>query len=221
MAGQEREHGWFRAKKDNDMHVKAPIRIDRVDLEERESHLKEFIRAAMACGASGNRSVHLLARSPDCLAARTLFAMSAELAAAGFSAEIVFAAGATVTAGEAWNLSFDPTFNHETRLLRDARFLDGHEQIVCGAAHVWFGDSMRREADKRDAFSSFIADNAETCARARRTFARIWGAAEPVYTHADPRRTTTGAGAAGASIGAGMSAGAGATLGAWRPTDQH
>jgi hypothetical protein len=180
------------AKRNQNMTDKAPVRVDRLDIEEREEQLKEFIRSAMARDAGASRPLVLLAKSPEVMVARAVFALSAELAAAGVTAEIIFAAGSSAMAGESWDLTFDPAFEHETRLLRDPRYLDGHEQLVCGAGHVWFGDCMRRDADKRDAFCKFIRDDAEMAARGRRTFAALWSAAEQIYRHVNvtPRRLT-------------------------------
>ena len=165
------------------MQFKAPIRPMAADREDREHKLREFVQVGVAEAGAAGEPILLVARCPDSLSTRLLFALSAELAASGVAARIVFAGAPLVATGEAWNLSFDPAFRHEIRLLRDPRYLDGHEQMVVGTSSVWFGDSMRREMDKRDAFSSFIAGNPETAGRARVTFERLWTAAEPLYQH--------------------------------------
>lgn len=202
------------------MQDKAPVRMDRLDLEEREEQLREFVRSALTGASATSGSLLLLAKSPESMVARVVFSLSSELAAAGIAAEVVYAAGATVAPGDSWSMSFDPAFTHETRMLRDPRYLDGHEQLICGGAHTWYGDCMRREADKRDAFSAFFRGNTDVTSRGRRTFQAIWGLAERIYTHVampavmQPPETTESA--SGPVIPA-----ASETLEVWRPALQH
>ena len=203
------------------MHVKTPVYCDKAYVEAKEQQLREFLRTGALSGNGADRSVLLLVRSPECLVARTLCSVSKALAQAGYSAKIIFAAGCTAGTGDTWSLAFDPAFFHETRILRDNRYLDGHEQLVCGSDHVWFGDSMRREPDKRDAYSSFIPSNTEMTSRARSTFARIWEAGEPVCSRdqsAVPSATDEVAEAIAATS---LAAEITATLTEWTPTDRH
>lgn len=165
------------------MQIKAPARTDNREREDREQQLKEFMRAALEAVKSGPGEILLVARAPESLAAKALFAISDECASRSIRARIVFAGGALVKTGEAWHLSFDPAFRHEIRLLHDARFLDGHEQLVLGATAQWFGDSMRREPDKRDALALYKQADHEGASRSRATFERLWALAIPVYAH--------------------------------------
>ena len=124
-----------------------------------------------------------MARAPESVAAKALFAVSEQLAKHRITARIVLAGGAVVKSGDSWHLSFDPGFRHEIRILHDVRFLDGHEQLVLGCNSQWFGDSMRREPDKRDAFTMFLNDDQVAAGRSRATFDRLWALAEAVYVH--------------------------------------
>ena len=54
------------------------------------------------------------------------------------------------------------------------RLIDAHEQLVMGDLWCWYGDSMRRDPRKRDAFASFSAGNAELARLAWLSFNRIW-----------------------------------------------
>jgi hypothetical protein len=193
--------------------------MDKLDQEGREEQLREFVRSALARQAAAKGALVLLAKAPNSAVARALFSLSTELASVGISAEIVFASGSTVMAGDTWNLSFDPTFAHETRLLRDHRYLDGHEQLIFGH-HTWFGECMRREADKRDAYSAFVRDNAEMAARGRRTFAALWASAERIYTHVAIERLALAPALPVKHDAPPMPAVADA-LEAWRPALQH
>lgn len=164
------------------MRLKAPLNPVMAELD-REQQLRDFIRSALEAMESGPAEILLLARAPESLAAKVLFSLSEELSCHQVSGRVIFAGGALVQTGEAWHLRFDPEFSHEISLLRDARFLDGHEQLVIGNVSLWFGDSMRREPDKRDAFASYRSGDALAVERARTTFDRIWALAEPVYVH--------------------------------------
>ena len=165
------------------MRLKSPIRNEATEREEREEQLRDFIKANLDGLREGADSVLLFARAPDSLPARVVFELSQVFAAHNLGARFVFAGAAAATSGDQWRLNFDKAFSHEIRLLRDSRYLDGHEQLVLGGRSVWFGDSMRREPDKRDAFVHFVDGCEPTAARSRATFGRIWHAAVPVYAH--------------------------------------
>ena len=165
------------------MRSKTPPATHRFQPEDRQQRLEDFITTALDdIGGARRDAVLLVARSPESVVARAIFTRSPLLAARGIGARIVFAASQAVVSGETWQMSFDPGFAHEIRLVTNPRFLAAHEQLVIGDGAVWFGDSMRRDPDKRDAFSSFTRDAAETT-RARQTFTRLWTGADPLYVH--------------------------------------
>jgi hypothetical protein len=165
------------------MRSKPSLSNDAFRIESREQRLTAFIANALD-RVAGQRSdgILLVARTPDSCVARAIFELSHVLAERGIGANIVFAASTAIAMGEEWKLQFHPGFSHEIRMITNPRFLAAHEQLVIGTDAVWFGDSMRREPDKRDAFSSFSTVAIET-ARARWTFGRLWSSAEPVYAH--------------------------------------
>lgn len=165
------------------MRPTLPPPHDPQQPDDRQQRLEDFITTALA-GTPGQRPDDLLivARSPASLVARAVFAQSAHLAARAIGARFVFASSPALASGETWQMAFDPGFAHEIRLVANPRFLAAHEQLVIGESAVWYGDSMRRDPDKRDAFSSWSHDAAESL-RARQTFARLWRGAEPLYAH--------------------------------------
>jgi len=153
----------------------ADLRADR------ELQLKEFVESSIASAQScEQRELLLVARSPESLACQVVFGLSATLEKHGITARIVLMAAG---AGEQWSLEFAPGFCHEIRLGTDHRLLDAHEQLVIGAAAIWYGDSMRREPERRDALALFTADNAEAGRRGRLTFDRLWSGCRPLYRH--------------------------------------
>lgn len=59
------------------------------------------------------------------------------------------------------------------RVSRDPRLRDAHEMLLIGGA-VWMGESMRRDPRKCDSYELYSASCAETAARFRRFFDRLW-----------------------------------------------
>jgi hypothetical protein len=164
------------------MRPKTPQLTADDTREERETKLKTFIAAHL--DQTGVEVVSLLARAPSSPSARALQAQSAELAARGIRAEIILAGAATAVADETWSLVFDAALVHEIRIATNPRLLDGHEQLIIGSHTVWYGDSMRRDPAKRDAYERYHLGDAEAARVARWTFARLWSTAQPIYGNA-------------------------------------
>ncbi|MGE3917760.1 MAG: hypothetical protein AB7F78_18865, partial [Hyphomicrobiaceae bacterium] len=137
------------------MRAKTPPFKPLETREERESNIRAFIRDALD-GAVESRddAIALLARAPTSPVVAALLALSDELAERRIGAIIVLAGGATAAENETWSLSFSAKFIHEIRLTSNPRVLDGHEQLIVGDRAVWYGDCMRRDPLKRDAFTS-------------------------------------------------------------------
>lgn len=194
----------------------AELRADR------ELQLKDFIEAGTASlTRETSQSILLIARSPDSAAAAALLAVSGTLAQRGISARIVFI---SAEAGTNWNLSFSPGFCHEVRLGTDFRLLDAHEQLVIGDCAVWFGDSMRREPERRDAFIHFSPANAELARRGRFTFEALWEGCKPLYRHSFQAVAEAAKDIPADAVGETPAAVAGeviATLDAWQPSSRH
>ena len=209
------------------MRLKSPPRNETTEREEREQQLRDFINSNLDSLSQGPDAMLLIARAPDSLPARILFEMSPVLASRRLGAQFAFTGAAVATDGDAWRMQFDPAFIHEIRVLRDPRYLDGHEQLVLGGRSMWFGDSMRREPDKRDAFASFIDGNEAASAHSRATFKRVWVAAKPIYAHGvaphtpAPPAESEAVPAAAAQLAAGMPPGSVETLEAWQVSTRH
>ena len=62
----------------------------------------------------------------------------------------------------------------EFRVLGDPRFGAAHEQLVVGT-HVWTGDCLRRDPNKRDAFEVYHSDDASDPALRRRVRSKNCG----------------------------------------------
>ncbi len=147
-------------------------------LENKEDRIKSFISQCLAAqrhetdddGALGQ--ILLITRSSNSPVARAL----AELATAcrsEYSVRVIFV-GATAE-------SLLSSHEHDISLFADGagfidqpRFLDVHEQLVLGENAVWYGESMRREPNRRDAFEAFYEDCPQTAQSAIRGFNNLW-----------------------------------------------
>ncbi len=207
------------------MRFKSPSSDPCVVVENRDQLFRSFILECLPpTRAADSQPVLLLAQSPGSPVARALFELSGEIAARGYSAHVIFVdKGATGPAGDA-SVRFDVAFAHETR--HAPSVVDGHEQLVLGAGAVWYGDVMRRDPEKRDAFSSFTKANSAIGGRARLTFARLWKTAQPLYQHALPAATPEVvaepcAEVTGNITGIAAQSGVNETLAAWEPPLSH
>ncbi|MFV0295744.1 MAG: hypothetical protein ACK5JT_06450 [Hyphomicrobiaceae bacterium] len=124
----------------------------------------------------------MLATSPSSPVMTALLSLSGMLAERGLGARIVLAGGAIAAANETWNLVFSAGFDHEIRLTTNPRILDGHEQLIIGDRSFWFGDCMRRNPGKIDAFEMYKTDVRDQVRAARNAFGHLWDGAQPVYT---------------------------------------
>lgn len=222
------------------MRAKTPPFRPFETKEERETTIKTFIREALDDATTGREdAIALLARSPSSPVVAALLAVSDELAERRIGAAIVLAGGATAAEDETWSLSFSAKFIHEIRLTSNSRILEGHEQLIVGDRSVWYGDCMRRDPVKRDAFASFLKDDPAAVRSGRFAFGELWRGAQSIYRNAalsalvvtsttaggtqtlsaiaapaaDPAQQLAASGAKGVSVAE--------TLAAWQPLTRH
>ena len=166
------------------MPLKAPTSMHVVKKEEKEQRVREFVRRHLQARAAADApalptAYMLIARSPTSPVVKALVSLSAEIAAAGISVFAVFTKlGSAPNSAEA--TAIDRLCEGCCRSTRDARLLEGHEQLVLDATTAWVGDCMRREPEKRDAYERYAEGCQSTAAWASAAFERIWLAAEPV-----------------------------------------
>lgn len=222
------------------MRAKTPPFKPFETKEERESSIKHFILSSLDDSACGREdALALLARSPTSPVVGALLALSDELGERRIGAHIVLAGGATAREDEIWSLSFSARFVHEIRLTGNPRVLDAHEQLIVGDRSVWFGDCMRRDPMKRDAFASQLMDDCGANRGSRFTFGQLWSGAQSIYRSpavasvvvAPMASAVTGSGADEAGSGACPSDDLATavsqnstlveTLAAWQPLTRH
>jgi hypothetical protein len=168
------------------MQIKVPPSTHRDLLETREQRLAGFLTAAIEDAAGAGLGVTeglilAVARCGESPVARALMALRPSLAAAGYKVRVVFSEEdaqvdqfiAESAAGGAMP---------DVRIVRNPRLRDAHEQIiVCGSA-VWFGDSLRRDINRRDLFEQFLGAAPEAALAAARAFDKLWARTEPHLT---------------------------------------
>lgn len=226
-----------RDERDTSMPPKTPPFRPTETQEERENSIIAFIREALDESTRGrDDAIALLARSPSSPVVKALLTLSDELAERHIGAAIVLAGGATAAEDETWSLSFSARFIHEIRLTSNPRVLDGHEQLIVGDRSVWYGDCMRRDPLKRDAFMTFLPNDIVAARGSRFSFRALWGGAQSIYRNAALNSlVVTAAGVGGvetiaditaAPVEGLQAAGQGATsiaetLAAWQPSTRH
>ena len=139
------------------MRSNTPARMHVIKKEEKEANLKAFIQkdlearkaSGQAAGQTTGKTYRLVARSLESPVARALTSLSHEIAEGGISVRMVLTQssfGGETDVSASTLCGFSPA---ETRIIRDVRFLDAHEQLVVNPTSAWIGDCMRREPSKR------------------------------------------------------------------------
>ncbi len=158
------------------MPLDVSSRPNSATVGEKVAKLSEFIAndldARTLHGLQAAGCYLLIARSPMSPVAQALRANASRLAAANVSVRAIFCEASPDNAQSApFGLP------GECRIVRDARLLDAHEQLVLAPDRAWIGDCMRREPTKRDTYERFAENSTEVATLATRSFERLWHAA--------------------------------------------
>lgn len=159
------------------MRCKTASPMAETTREERIAKLASFISGGVSSGNAASPELCLIARSIDSPVAKaTMLALEAHGAPVPVRAIL---AGLDRKSLDGNGLTWD------IRVLRSPRLLDAHEQMTVGTA-IWHGDSLRRDADKRDLFEQYLSglSSGEALAWTELSFARMWALAEPVAARA-------------------------------------
>jgi hypothetical protein len=165
------------------MQIKCPPSTHRDLLETREQRLIGFLTAGIEDAAGVQEgatpgTILAVARCGDSPVARALIALRPTLAAKGYRVLVVFAEE-DAQVDQFIASGCDSGAMPDVRIVRNPRLRDAHEQlIVCGSG-VWFGDSLRRDNNRRDLFEQVLAAAPETAHAAARAFDRLWARTEP------------------------------------------
>jgi len=166
------------------MRAKSPSGCRVVRKDQKGAMLRDFvlrnITARRETANSDCAPICLVARSFESPVARVLISMADEIAALGLHVRAV------ITAIDSGDFGGDiavglgaPFTSRNTRVVRDARLYDAHEQLILDGMTTWIGDCMRREPSKTDSYERFAENCPITAKWARRSFTSLWQAAQP------------------------------------------
>ena len=155
--------------------------------EEKADRLKAFISdyvmslAAPGVAAEAHRDVFLLSRTVDSPVLAAVLSLSNELAAVRAAVfAIIGTPGPDDEDLETLRAKAVAPFDLSIRIARNPRLVEAHEQLVLGGVSTWYGDCLRRDPLKRDAYESFAAGDLAKAGMARHAFQRLWQAAVPL-----------------------------------------
>ena len=154
--------------------------VKDAELDRHLEILAEFIGRVEA-DADEPRELTMILRSASSGPAQALILKARDLARTGIAAKVIVAKldpEEVVRKLYACLSELKPRSRaHELlRWARNPRLLDAHEQVTYGTALCWWGDSMRRDADKRNALS-LIEDAAPSTLRlGHLAFEALWAA---------------------------------------------
>lgn len=166
------------------MRISTPSRLMTMSRTDKETRLKDFIAESLMVLAEGTDvpgAVTMIARNAESPAARALYAALLETASTADVRLIIADARMEQASPSIRDIS-----GIECRLLADPRFGASHEQLVVGRTHVWIGDCLRRDPNKRDAFELYHKADlvARKCATV--SFERLWARANPLASAKNP-----------------------------------
>jgi hypothetical protein len=160
------------------------------DLDRHIQMLTRFLERVRADG-SQDRTVTLLLRSAESDPAQAAIALQDALAEAGVRLRVILSnldsGEATAKLASVLRRLNGADFADCVRWARKNALLDAHEQAVYGEI-CWAGDSLRRDASRRNALSMFCAGRPDRVNLAMLGFTALWHASEPV-----PARRLAGA----------------------------
>jgi hypothetical protein len=153
------------------MRFSARFHAEGPHQDDKRIRICDFIRQHLTAGGDCPRTVLVVARSAQSPVLQALHTVVRDGVIPGIEARVVIVdeeAGAV--AGDAGELAC------AVRIANNPRLLDAHEQLIVGEA-TWYGDSMRRDPMKRDAFECFMVNDLVAVRRARATFDNLWHSA--------------------------------------------
>ena len=152
--------------------------VKDAELDRHLEILAEFIGRVEA-DANEPRELTMILRSASSGPAQALILKARDLAHTGIAAKVIVAKldpEEDVRKLYACLSELSPRGRvHELlRWARNPRLLDAHEQATYGSSLCWWGDAMRREADKRNALSLFEDGSPGSVRLGQLAFQALW-----------------------------------------------
>lgn len=163
------------------MRTASPSRLMMMARMDKEARLKTFLTEGLTRRAEEDVScaepLTIIVRNPDSPVARALAATLADARHGNLSIKILIGETNSEEPASAALLDLD---HAEYRVLADPRFAAAHEQLVIGKTHVWIGDCLRRDPNKRDAFELYHTADPIIRRFAAISFEKLWAIGRPV-----------------------------------------
>lgn len=152
--------------------------LKHAELDRHLAILAQFV-ARVGCGVGEGRNLTLVLRSASSSPAQALIIKARDLARAGIGAKVLVAAlEPEIELRRLYaclsELSPRVPARELIRWARNPRLLDAHEQATYGSSLCWWGDAMRREADKRNALCLFEDGSPASVRLGQMAFQALW-----------------------------------------------
>ena len=152
--------------------------LKHAELDRHLEILAQFV-SRVECGVGEARKLTMVLRSASSSPAHALIVKARDLMRAGIVAKVLVATlEPEVELRRLYaclsELSPRDPARELIRWARNPRLLDAHEQATYGSSLCWWGDAMRREADKRNALSLFEDGSPASVRLGQFAFQALW-----------------------------------------------
>lgn len=157
------------------MHHTPPRTPRSTARAEKVERLTQLIVDGLDTSLHGDDAAHcfVIAKAADSAVMEAVESAREVAGTAKFSLKVIFASGPNETL---WAAAHE---GDEVRCVASSNLLDAHERMIVGTETVWTGDSLRRPADKIDAFEATEQNAPNASAWAKRCFERLWALTTP------------------------------------------
>lgn len=125
-----------------------------------------------------NKTLTLVARSPQSCIAKAITKYSDDLKSHNVKLHIIFSQLTQSEELNSWlSAQTSPcglTPQHQIRWAKRANLADAHEQLTLGSLCSWSGESMRRDINARFGFYIFNNECKQTALMSQRSFTSLW-----------------------------------------------
>ena len=144
----------------------------------------QFLDVVQHTPTDQNKTLMLLARSPDCGIAKAVYHFRDEIKAAGLTLKVIFTQINTSKELNKWlsaeSSPLGEACEKHIRWAKSPALTDAHEQLTFSTICNWSGESMRRDINARFGYYIFDVECKEAAQRANNSFKAFWKASVPL-----------------------------------------